>query len=481
MCLPPLATGRYSRKTGRAPEEPGFPSSERAMTDPSPLTSIEKLSAAEAACEMAAGRLTAVALAKACLARIAKRDADVLAWAYLDPDRILAAARAADDARGRGEALPPLSGIPVAIKDIIDTADAPTENGTAVFKGRRPDKDAAIVTQLKSAGAIVFGKTVTTELAFFGPGKTRNPHDPARTPGGSSSGSAAAVADCQVPLAIGTQTAGSLIRPASYCGVVGFKPTFGAVSRTGVLPQSAPLDTIGGYARTIDDIALMMDAITSYDASDADMRPETNPGTGQKLTQAVENPLGKAPRIAFVKSPAWPNADAEAKRAYEAFAASLGARAEVVETPLPADFDGSLRLQQIVQFSDIAKNYGPIADAHPDVMSEKLKEVIAEGRSFSSADYAAARAERDPLYESLAPILANYDAILTPAAPGIALKGLEATGSPMFNALWTYLGMPCISLPLLTLDGMPLGAQLVAARDADGELLRISKWMMNGA
>lgn len=443
------------------------------MSTPPKPPPLETLSATEAAREMAAGRLTAVALVEACLARISERDDDVAAWACLDRERVLAAAAQTDESRRRGNALPCLAGIPVAIKDIIDTADYPTENGTPVFKCRRPQKDAGVVAQLKAAGAIIFGKTVTTELAFFGPGKTKNPRDPARTPGGSSSGSAAAVADFQVPLALGTQTAGSLIRPASYCGVIGFKPTFGAVTRTGILPQSAPLDTVGGYARTVEDIAVMMDAISGYDAADPDMFPAALP----RLADGLTEPFAKRPRFAFVKSPAWPGADARARQAFEAFAARLGARAEVVETELPADFDGSLRLQQIVQFSDIARNYGPIADANPDVVSSKLKEVIAEGRTFSSADYAAARAERDPLYHALNSIVAHYDAILTPAAPGVAPESLASTGSPMFNALWTYLGMPCISLPLLELDGLPLGAQFVAGRCRDRDLLRVAQWI----
>jgi Asp-tRNA(Asn)/Glu-tRNA(Gln) amidotransferase A subunit family amidase len=280
-----------------------------------------------------------------------------------------------------------------------------------------------------------------------------------------------------MPLATGSDYGGSLRTPSAYCGVVGFNPTFGAVSRTGVLPQSAPLDTIGGYARSVDDIALMMDAISGYDAADPDMKP----GGTSNFTADIAKPFNRAPRFAFVKSPAWPNADADARRAFEAFAAGFGTRAEVVELPLPADFDGSLRLQQIVQFSDIAKNYGPIADANPDRVSTKLKEIIAEGRSFSAADYAAARAERDPLYDALQSMLAGYDAILTPAAPGVALPGLGATGSPMFNALWTYLGMPCISLPLLEIGGLPLGVQLVGQRGGDGDLLRAAKWMMAAA
>ncbi|MEQ1652304.1 MAG: amidase, partial [Hyphomicrobium sp.] len=301
------------------------------MSDASITPDPATLSATEAAAALAAGRTTATALVDACIARMRLRDDDVQAFAHFDAARVRAEAAASDAARQRGDTLGPLAGIPVAIKDIIDTADYPTENGTPVFAGRRPDKDASVVAQLKAAGAIIFGKTVTTELAFFGPGKTKNPHNPDYTPGGSSSGSAAAVADGQVPLAIGTQTAGSLIRPASYCGVIGFKPTFGAVSRTGVLAQSAPLDTIGGYARSVDDIALMMDAISGFDPSDPDMTR----GQPSNLVAAVTAPLPHPPRFAFVRSPAWPHADPDTKRAFEAFAASFGSRAEVVEEPLP--------------------------------------------------------------------------------------------------------------------------------------------------
>jgi Asp-tRNA(Asn)/Glu-tRNA(Gln) amidotransferase A subunit family amidase len=436
-------------------------------------SSASSLSATEALTAMASGELTSEQLVRDCIARIAARDRDVEAWAHFDPEAAMSAAQSCDAARRSGAPLGLLAGIPVAIKDVIDTVDFPTENGTPVFAGRRPASDASVVAQLKAAGAIIFGKTVTTELAFFGPGKTKNPHDPSRTPGGSSSGSAAAVADFQVPLALGTQTAGSLIRPASYCGVIGFKPTFGAISRTGVLPQSAPLDTIGGYARSVSDIALLCDAMSAYDKTDPDMTA----GPRRSLLSQVRDAVTRAPRIAFVKSPAWPNADADARSAYENFASEFGSGAEIVEVALPSEFDGSLRLQQIVQFSDIAKNYGPIADAHPDRVSSKLKEIIAEGRTFSKADYAAARAEADPLYERLVNTLQSYDVIMTPAAPGIALQGLGATGSPMFNALWTYLGMPCISLPLLSVEAMPLGVQLVGRRGEDGHLLRVANWL----
>lgn len=436
------------------------------------------LTATEAAAALAAGALTSEQLVQSCLSRIAARDHAVEAWAHLDPRRALAEAKLADSKRkSGGSALGPLAGIPVAVKDIIDTADAPTEYGSAVFKGRQPKEDANVVAQLRAAGAIILGKTVTTELAFFGPGKTKNPQHSDYTPGGSSSGSAAAVADGQVPLALGTQTAGSIIRPASFCGAIGFKPTFGYVSRSGILAQSAPLDTVGGYARSVEDIALLIDAISAYDRRDGDMSPAPKPS----LVQALRGVLSHPPCFAFVKSPAWPHADPETKLAFENFASRFGARCEIVELALPPDFDGSLRLQQIVQFSDIARNYGPIADKHPDLLSEKLKDVIAEGRTLSAADYAAARAERDPLYDALRPILVNYDAILTPASPGPALRGLASTGSPMFNALWTYLGMPCISLPLLETGGMPLGVQLAGARGDDAGLLRVAKWLMKSA
>ena len=433
------------------------------------------MTATEAAAALRAGTLTSEALVAACLARIKARDSAVEAWAHIEPQNVLEAARTADTAGIPKSGSKPLAGIPIAIKDFIDTASMPTEYGSAAFKGHQPKDDASVVSQLKAAGAIIVGKTVTTELAFFGPGKTKNPHNPAYTPGGSSSGSAAAVADNQVPLALGTQTAGSIIRPASFCGTIGFKPTFGYVSRAGILTQSAPLDTVGGYARSVDDIALLIDCISAFDPRDSAMSSAPKPS----LVAAMKTSLGRPPRFAFVKTPAWPQAEPSTQAAFEKFASEFGSKAEIVETALGPDFDSALRLQQIVQFSDIARNYGPIADKHPHLMSQKLKDVIAEGRSFSSADYAAARAERDPLYDALRPLLINYDAILTPAAPGPALAGLGSTGSPMFNALWTYLGMPCISLPLLQARGLPLGAQLVAARGDDGGLLRVAKWLMS--
>jgi Asp-tRNA(Asn)/Glu-tRNA(Gln) amidotransferase A subunit family amidase len=426
---------------------------------------LERLTATEAARRIASGETTSEALVAACLGRIEERDGTIGAWAHLDPDLATAKAREADEQLRASGPQGPLHGVPVGIKDIIDTSELPTENGTEIFKGRQPDHNASVVEQLRAAGAIVLGKTVTTELAFFGPGKTRNPSNPAHTPGGSSSGSAAAVADYHVPLALGTQTAGSVIRPASYCGCFGLKPTYGAISRRGILSQSPPLDTVGAYARSIEDLALISDCMMARDPADSDMLED---GIAP-LRDAVANWRPGTPRFAFVRSPAWPIGDAQMHTAFELLAARLGAFVDTVD--LPPSFETTGGLQRAVQFRDIAANYGPLLDAHPTSISAKLAEVIGEGRSVRDEEYRAALERRDALYGDIEPLFSHYDAILTPAAPGTAPIGLESTGSPAFNFLWTYLRMPAVSLPLLETGGMPLGVQLVGPRGGDGALL----------
>ncbi len=416
------------------------------------MRDLHKLAAIEAAELIRTGAISSEALVADCLDRITEREPIVAAWEHRDPSRALAQARAADTKRSTGAQLGPLHGVPVGIKDIIDTADYPTENGTPIFHGRRPGADAEVVHRLKAAGAVVLGKTVTTELAFFGPGKTRNPRNPEHTPGGSSSGSAAAVADFHVPLALGTQTAGSIIRPASYCGTVGMKPTFGTVPRDGVLEQSPPLDTIGGYARNVHDMKLLMDVLRGMNASPLNFRDRV--------------------RFAFIKSSAWPMGDPQMRDAFAALAAKHAAVIE--ERDLPELFADTSGLQRAVQFRDIARNYGPLCEAHPGAVSAKLLEVVAEGRTVSDAEYAAALNRREALYESLSPILAAYDAILTPSAPGVAPRGLSSTGSPMFNFLWSYLGVPAVNVPLLNVDGLPLGVQLVGRRNEDAALLAVA-------
>lgn len=421
------------------------------------MNDFHRLTATECVAEIRSGRLSSVDLVSDCLRRIALREPVIGAWAHLDPDFALAQARAADAARAGGKPLGALHGVPVGIKDIIDTEDLPTEHGTPAFAGRRPSEDATVVRRLKAAGAVILGKTVTTELAFYGPGKTRNPTDPQRTPGGSSSGSAAAVADLHVPLALGSQTAGSILRPASYCGVMGFKPTFGAIPLEGVIAQSPPLDTLGGYARSIADIALLTAVL-----SDQPCDPPAFP----------DRPL----RLAFIRTPAWKDGDSAMRTAFEDLAVKNARMVD--DVPMPADFDTTGGLQRAVQFHDIARNYGPIVDKHAGVMSAKLQEVVAEGRTVTEAEYREALDRREPLYRSLDQIFVACDAILTPASQGVAPVGLSATGSPMFNFIWTYLGVPAISIPLLDVEGRPLGVQLVGRRGADAHLLAMARSAM---
>ncbi len=428
------------------------------MTDPA------NLGTAEAARRIAAGELTSETLVTACLARIAAREDAVQAWAFLDPDLALAQARAADARQARGRGTGPLNGVPVGIKDIIDTADMPTENGFAGHAGRRPAEDARCVRALRDAGAVIMGKTVTTELANRAAGKTRNPVNPAHTPGGSSSGSAAAVRAGMVPAALGTQTGGSVIRPASYCGVHALKPTFGLISRVGMLLQSEPLDTIGTYGRSIEDVACLADALT---ASDLRSRPTLN-------RIAMEEPP-RRPRLAFVKTPVWDRGETRMHTAIEAFAASLGSDCE--EVALPEDLIAAWTWQRTAQFYGMARYYGPMSDQYGPLMSAHLTQNVAEGREIPSAAYREAVANRDVAYAALAPIFARFDAILTPASPGPAPKGLRTTGEATFNAFWTYTGVPCVTLPLLEVDGLPLGVQLTGPRGADGPLLRTARWL----
>src|SRR5881296_2959872 len=291
------------------------------------LTDLHMLAAGEAARMIREGVITSVELVEACLARVREVDADIQAWAFLDPEHALAQARAADEFRLSGQPTGPLHGVPVGIKDIIDTADMPTENGSVLHAGRTPSRDASVVSLLRAAGAVVMGKTVTTEFATRTPGKTRNPHNSGHTPGGSSSGSAAAVAAEMVPLALGSQTNGSTIRPAAFCGVVGFKPTYGLISRHGILTLSRTLDHVGLFARTVEDIALLAEQLVGYDERDPDTRPRARIPFVE--VAAAEPPL--PPMFAFVKTPHWERADDETKEGFAELVEQLGDRVEEIE------------------------------------------------------------------------------------------------------------------------------------------------------
>jgi Asp-tRNA(Asn)/Glu-tRNA(Gln) amidotransferase A subunit family amidase len=421
---------------------------------------------------IADGDVSALDVAEAHLARIAAREPAVRAFVTVDPDKVRAAARTQDTWHRDLKPLGRLHGLPVAVKDIINTQDLPTENGTPLDAGRRPARDAAVVARVKAAGGIVIGKTVTTELGAMHPRDTRNPRNPAHTPGGSSSGSAAAVAAGMAPLAIGTQTNGSVIRPASFCGIVGFKPTYGTIGRTGILPQATPLDTVGVFARSVADAALLVDALAGHDPDDPDSldgRPH--------LLEALTPPLAVPPALAFVRTPSWAQADEATRTAFERLAAQLGDGCR--EEGLSSRFDGAIPAHTAIAFAGIARHYGPYYDRGPDQLSEAMRKTIEAGRAVRAVDYLAALDLRAALAAELATLLEGYDAILTPAAPGEAPAGLGSTGSPAVNTLWSLCGMPAVSLPLLTgPTGLPVGVQLVGRRGDDARLLRAAGWLV---
>jgi len=431
------------------------------------------LGAIQAAHEIREGRLSSEELVRACLAQIDRLEETVQAWAFLDPELAIKQAVQADQAKRTGQRLGPLHGVPVGIKDIFDTMDMPTEDGTVLHRGRQPLSDATVVNRLRTAGAVIMGKTVTTELAVFAPAKTRNPHDPQRTPGGSSSGSAAAVAAGMVPLAVGTQTNGSMIRPASFCGIYGFKPTFGLISRHLVLQQSRPLDQVGVFARSIEDIAVLAEAIIGHDPNDPDTRLAATPHLLE--IQAEEPPV--MPKLALVKTPVWDRADESTRAAFAELTEALGDK--VAEIDLPASFKQAHEQHRIIMEADLARSFAQEYTTGRDRLSGVLREMIERGQRELAVDYNNAVASIPHYNQELDKVFEWHDAIITPATVGEAPMGLESTGSPMFCTIWTLCGMPAITLPLLVGEqGLPLGVQLVGPRGDDAALLRTARWLV---
>lgn len=429
-----------------------------------------ELSATEARDRMVQGDITAEAYTEACLGQIAKRDPEVEAWVHLDPAHALAQARALDKQRAAGRGTGPLHGLPVGIKDIIDTADMPTQNGSPLFKGYQPAKDATCVAVLRAAGAVIIGKTVTTELANTTPNKTKNPHNPAHTPGGSSSGSAAGVAARMIPLALGTQTGGSVIRPGSFCGVHAMKPTLGLISRTGVTLQSHTLDTVGVYGRSLADLALITDALSQYDPSDSVSYERARPGISAALAAGT---AGK-PKLAFFRSPAWDQAEPAARDALEGFVGGLGGNATEIRIPA---LDGIIQHHANVMAAENSGYYGPLLERNPEGVSPNLTERLKNATKVPAGDYVRSLAARDVLYGAVEQVLGEFSALITLPSCGPAPKGLGSTGNAVFNAMWTYLGVPCVTLPLMTVGGMPCGVQLIGKRRDEGRLLAVARWV----
>jgi len=438
------------------------------------MDDITLISATEAAEAIREGRMTSEELVGACLERIAAIEDRIGAWAHLDADHALKQAREADRIQRDGQTLGPLHGVPVGVKDIFDTADMPTEDGTVLHAGRQPQEDATAITLLREAGAVILGKTVTTELAVYAPGKTRNPHDFERTPGGSSSGSAAAVAAGMAPLAIGTQTNGSVIRPASYCGVYGYKPSYGHISRHRVLQQSRPLDQVGVFARTIEDAALVAEQIMGFDDRDPDTQLRARPALIE--TAAEEPPFN--PRLAFVKTPVWDQAETDTKEAVSELVAHLGENAGEVD--LPDIFNDAIEQHRAIMEADLARSFEQEYARGKDKLSSILREMIERGQKVLAVDYNRAVSRIPEFNRAFVKVFDWHDAILTPAATGEAPVGLESTGSPIFCTIWTLCGMPAITLPILQgSNGLPLGVQLVGPKGDDARLLRTARWLVS--
>lgn len=408
--------------------------------------------------------LSAQTLVDAYLEQIAQQESQVQAWEYFDPLYVQQQAERIDRLRFSGMALGRLAGIPVGIKDIFVTQDMPTGWGTPIHAGRYLNKDAAVVERLRLAGAILMGKTVTTEYATARAGKTRNPHNLKHTPGGSSSGSAAAVAARMVPVAIGSQTLGSILRPAAYCGVIGFKPSFGLISRYGAMPASRELDHVGLFARSIADLELLCSVLAGSDQRDPDC-------TGS--WPARDNPVRK---VAVIRTNRWSEISAEAQEHFKRAEQMIQvAGIEVEPVDLSAEFDNSLSVAQVLMSAGLAANHGSDYDQHANQMSPAMQQWIERGRRLSAVEYATARQETVDYCIQLAKILSEQDAILTPVTTGPAPIGLENTGSPQFCALWTLCGLPAISLPVgRSASGLPLAVQLVGRRRQDADLLEFA-------
>jgi len=424
-----------------------------------PTLPLHAQSATDLARQLSRREISAEQLLRDCLERIAAREPEVQAWSYLAADAALAHARVMDRGAVRGL----LHGLPIGVKDLFDTADMPTTYGSPIYAGHRPGSDAAAVALCREQGAIFPGKTVTTEFAAFNPGKTRNPHRLTHTPGGSSSGSAAAVADYMVPLAFASQTAASVIRPAAYCGIVGYKPSFGQINRTGIKSLSDGLDTVGAVGRTVEDVALLVAAMT-----------------GDQALMQLDMADGATPRIALCQTHEWPHADADTQAAMQHAASVLTqAGLPMPELRLPASFASLLQAQIEIMGFDLARSLAWERLTHPEKLSASLSAVLQNGLNLPLSQHRAnlqlARSARAMVSASFG----DVDVILVPSTTGEAPATLEQTGNPVFGRVWTLLGLPSVHVPFFTgHTGMPVGLQVIGRFGDDRRVLQTAKWLM---
>ena len=427
-----------------------------------------KVSASEALRMMGVGSLSSEEYVKAFLKQIELREDDVGAWIFLDPKLALEQAREADK-RWKDKSAGNLNGLPIGIKDIIDTKDMPTENGSNLCKNRQPSNDAHLVKLLRDEGAVIMGKCVTTEFALSGPGKTKNPRDLECTPGGSSSGSAAAVSDYMVPLAIGSQTGGSVLRPASFTGIMGFKPTFGTISRSGMSPISQRLDHPGIYANCIEDIDLVASVILSYDSDDLDMIQN------YKYKETIN--LNKSIKFGFVRGPVWNFGDNDMKIGIQEFVKKTSF--DVEELDLGKYFNDAAKSHEIIMNGSIANSLVNYYKADKSKLHPFTVKRIEAGIPVSASDYVSAIEKAKKMKQILEQLFKKYDGIITPAAPGQAPRDLMNTGNAIFNGYWTMMGVPAISLPFLKgKDNLPIGIQFIANWSEDLKLLEICKYIL---
>lgn len=423
---------------------------------------------------LASGLLKVTDVAAAYIAQVKAREGDVKAWSWLEEQHVMQEAARLDALRKAGLPIGPLHGMPVAVKDIIDTKGIPTENGTKLDKGRVPGADAAVVRKLKAAGAFVMGKTVTTELAFMAPGKTTNPVNANHTPGGSSQGSAAAVSAGMVPLAIGTQTGGSVIRPAAYCGIYGFKPSFGAVPRTGILPQSPSLDTVGVFATSIEGLAMLGDALFGDDPADK----ATSPSAPPRLLETALSDVPVRPSFAIMTQMPGAAPCSDMRAAMEEISALLNATSFPLD--LPTIFDEAAEIRERINFAEMAKCYYAYENRGRDALADVTLAAIDKGKSILARDYIAALDWPQMLNAALDEVFERCDVIICPATPTPAPEGLSSTGSAIYNGLWTLAGLPVVTLPLFEdSHGMPMGLQIVGKHGHDARLLRTARWLLN--